>query len=297
VSQSRVVSLGRGDENEVLRSVSIELMWAGRPYPERARAAAEAGFDLVDLWDARTSDVSRVAAVCRDAGTGINGFFGNRDHSLCDPAQRGAVYDEVGRSLDTALSVGARQLHLFSNAIRPGGVVVPSPPLPQEALHDSCLAALADLAALAGGSGVTLVLEALNPVFLPGYLWSEVGAPALLVHQLAAPEVRLVFDAFHQQLSGGRLTDHLVAALPWLARFDVAEVPGRHEPGHGEIDFAHLRSVLDNHGWDGTVCFEVVPSDGSPETAVKAIDQVFPKAWCRAPRRGAPPGRAQGGGP
>jgi hydroxypyruvate isomerase len=270
----------------VLRSVSIELMWSDRPYPERATAAAEAGFDLVDLWDARTSDVARVAEACRAAGISINGFFGNRDHSLCDPAQRGALRDEIGRSVDTALEVGARQLHVFSNAIRPGGVVVPSPPDPPQVLHDSCVDGLLDVLDLVRGTGITLVLEHLNTVFLPGYFWGGADGPALVARQVAAPEVGLVVDAFHQQLSGGRITDHLVAALPWLARFDVAEVPGRHEPGAGEIDFAYLRDVLDRHGWDGTVSFETVPSDGSPHTAVAAIDAVFPRSWCRRPRTG-----------
>ena len=268
----------------MLRSVSIQLMWTDRPYPERATAAAAAGFDLVDLWDSRTSDVAAVASACRDAGTGINGFFGNRDHSLCDAAQRWEVREEVARSLETAVSVGARQLHMFSNAIRPGGVVVPSPPQPPEALHENCVTALRDLAELVRGSGVTLVLEQLNPVFLPGYLWDSTEKPALIVRELGLPEVRLVVDAFHQQLSGGRLSDHLVSAIPWLARFDVAEVPGRHEPGVGEIDFAHLRGVLDQHGWDGTISFETVPSDGNAETAVAAINRVFPAEWARQPR-------------
>jgi hydroxypyruvate isomerase len=268
----------------VQRSVSIELMWAGLPYPQRAREAAAAGFDLVDLWDARTSDIEGVAAACRAEGTGVNGFFGNRDHSLCDPTAWSQVRDEVARSLEVAASVGARQLHVFSNAIKPGGVVVPSPPLAPEALHARCAEALFQLADLARGSGVTLLLEHLNPVYLPGYLWSSVGATTLIARELDRPEVRLVFDAYHQQLSTGRLVDHLVAALPWLARVDVAEVPGRHEPGRGEVDFAYLRDLLDERGWDGTVSFETVPSDGSPSTAVRAIDEAFPRDWCRRPR-------------
>ena len=160
-----------------------------------------------------------------------------------------------------------------------------------EALHESCVAALRGALDLVRGTGITLVLEHLNTVFLPGYFWGSAEVPALTAQQVDAPEIGLVVDAFHQQLSGGRLTDHLVAAIPRLVRFDVAEVPGRHEPGAGEIDFAYLRDVLDHNGWDGTVSFETVPSDGSPETAVRAIDLVFPKEWCRRPRSASVGGR------
>lgn len=273
----------------MLRSVSLELMWADRPYPERATAAAAAGFDLIDLWDARNSDLPGVAAACQAAGIGVNGFFGNRDHSLCDTAERTAVRDEIARSLERAVSVGARQLHVFSNAIRPGGVVVPSPPVPTEALLDTCVQTLTDVLAEVRGSGVTLVLEHLNTVFLPGYLWGSVDLSAAVAQRIDAPEIRLVLDAFHQQLCGGRLADHLVACLPWLARFDVAEVPARAEPGAGEIDFRFLRDVLDREGWDGTLSFETVPSDGNPQTAVKAIDEIFSVEWCRRTRPGATP--------
>lgn len=273
----------------MLRSVSIELMWSDRSYAERAVAAAAAGFDLVDLWDSRTSDIGAVAAACRAKGIGINGFFGNRDFSLCDRSARRQVREEVGRALDTARSVGARQLHVFSNAIRPGGVVVTSPPVPPQALLENCVSSLVDLVELVRGSGVTLVLEHLNTIFLPGYFFGDASLATIAAREVDAPEVGVVLDCFHQQLCGGRLADHLVAALPWLVRFDVAEVPGRHEPGAGEIDFRFLRDLLDRHGWDGTVSFETVPSDGSPETAVKAIDDVFPVEWCRRVRPAVEP--------
>lgn len=268
----------------MLRSVSIQLMWSELPYAERAAAAAGAGFDLVDLWDSRTSDIDGVAKACRDNGIGIDGFFGNRDVSLCDPEQRQAALDEIARSLDVAVRVGARQLHIFSNAIRPGGVVVASPAIAPAALHQSCVDALSRVADMVKGTGITLALEHLNTVFLPGYLWGDVDVTTGLARELDRPEVGVVFDAFHQQLCGGRLADRLAAALPWLIRFDVAEVPNRYEPGAGEIDFGFLRRFLDERGWDGIVSFETVPSDGRTETALAAIEKYFPRQWSRAER-------------
>jgi len=78
-----------------------------------------------------------------------------------------------------------------------------------------------------------------------------------------------------KQLAGGRLTDHLREALAWMARFDVADVPGRGQPGTGEINFTHLRRVLESEGYDGVVSFEVDPVGGDSDAAVMACRRVF----------------------
>lgn len=253
-------------------SVSIQLMWDKLPFPDRVRAAAAAGFDLVDLWDSRTSDIDGVAAACRETGIGINGFFGTRDTQLCDRAARCEVLDEIARNLETANRVGARQLHIFSNAIRPGGIVVPSPEGTKQELFDSCLATLDAAVDLANGSGVQLVLEHLNTVFLPGYLWDDAVATADLASQIGRfDQLAAVFDTFHQQLTHGRLTDSLESGISWFGRVDLAQVPGRFEPGEGEIDFRFLLRTLREHEWDETVTFEVTPRDGDPARAVAAI--------------------------
>lgn len=251
-------------------------MWANEPFPQRVRSAATAGFDLVDLWDWRNSDIDAVHEAARDCGIGINGFFATRDTSLSDRSSRRVVLDEIRTNLEVAVRVGARQMHLFSNAIRPGGIVVPSPPLAPATLMQHCLETLDEAADIVKGSGVQLVLEHLNTLFLPGYLWDDVNITANLARELDRPEVGVVFDAYHQQLGHGRLADSLIGALPWLARVDLAEVPGRFEPGAGEIDLAYLLQVLEDHDWNGTITFETSPSDGNPETAVAAINRLLP---------------------
>ncbi|MCP1413763.1 TIM barrel protein [Paenarthrobacter sp. A20] len=249
--------------------------------PERVWAAARAGFDLVDLWDWRNVDIDSIARAAHESGVGINGFFGNREFSACDPAQRESFVQEVRESLECAVRVGARQLHLFSNAIRPGGVVVPGPPVPASSLQQACVDALREVAPLAEAAGVTLILEHLNEVFLPGYLWIGAGSVVDIAREVDHPNVMVVFDAYHQQLGQGRLGEHLLAAMPYLGRVDIAGVPGRHEPGVGEIDFSYLRELLDQEKWHGTVTFEVMPSNGNPAKAVEMIDQMFPLSWCR----------------
>jgi len=270
----------KNQRTRMLRSVSIHFMWDDRPMPERVEAAAKAGFDLVDLWDWRTVDIDAIAAVAHSNDIGINGFFGNRQHSACDPNDKQAFLAEIGESIDCAVRVGARQLAIFANAIRPGGLVLPSPPLPSQTLHEALVDSVGAASELASEAGVTLMLEPLNDVFLPGYFWTGMSSAIAVAREVNHPAVRVAFDTFHQQLSEGRLTDHLVAALPYLGRFDVGGVPGRFEPGAGEIDFLFLRSILDDHRWDGTITFETVPSDGDPATAVRAIDRFFPASWC-----------------
>ncbi|MFV0252724.1 MAG: TIM barrel protein [Beutenbergiaceae bacterium] len=257
-------------------SVSIELMWADRPFAERAQAAAAAGFDLVDLWDQRTSDIDQVAAACAESGIGINGFFGTRDTQLCDRRQRRAVLDEISSNLEVAQRVGARQLHVFANAIRPGGVVVPAPPLPADELLEDCADALREAARLVEGTGVQLILEHLNTRYLAGYLWHDVAQVVQLAERVGnRAQVAVVFDTFHQQLNHGNLSAGLEAALPWLGRIDLAQVPGRFEPGEGEIDLGYILRHARALGWDGTVTFETVPRHGDPGQAVRAIKQLI----------------------
>lgn len=274
-------------------SVSIQLMWDGLPFPDRVRAAAAAGFDLVDLWDQRQSDIDGVAAACRETGIGINGFFGTRDTQLCDPAAKGDVLDEISRNLDVAVRVGARQLHVFSNAIRPGGLVVPSPDLPVERLLDACAETLEAAADRVAGSGVQLVLEHLNTVFLPRYLWDDAATSVELAQRIGRfDQVAAVFDSFHQQLTHGRLAETLDAGLPWFGRVDLAQVPGRFEPGEGEIDLGYLLRLLGERGWDRTVTFETTPKAGDPERAVRAIQNLIAehaRTTARADARAAQP--------
>lgn len=256
-------------------SVNLQFMWPELSFPDRVRKAAAMGFDQVDLWDWRDCDIDAVGEACRAEGVALGGFFGHRRVGLANPAQREQVLEELARSLRVAERVGASQLHTFSDGIGPGGVIVKPPPLTRPARFRACVDGLRAAAELVENAGVTLAVEAINNVHVPGYFWDEVGITLEICRTVDHPSVRLAFDCFHQQLSGGRLTDNLIEALPWMARFDVADVPGRGSPGSGEINFAYLRTVLESQGYDGVVSFEMDPPDGESDRAARACLRVF----------------------
>jgi hydroxypyruvate isomerase len=125
------------------------------------------------------------------------------------------------------------------------------------------------------GTPMTLTLEAINTVFVPTYFVGDFGASLEIVREVDHPQVRVFFDAYHQQLVGGRLIDNLVDGLPWIESVHIADVPGRGAPGTGEINFHSIRRVLEEHGYGRQVTFEVVPT-GDPDDAVAACKAVFP---------------------
>ncbi len=257
-------------------SVSIEFMWADEPLPERVRRAAAHGFDRVELWDWRGKPIDEVAAACRETGLELAGFFGHSYGALCDPEQHGRVLEALAESVAVAERVGALQLHMFSDDRRPEGGFAPSPPLPAAAKRRACVEGLRRCAELVEGRPLELTLEAINSVFVPGYFLSDFGAALEVVREVDHPQVRVFFDCYHQQLVGGRLIDHLLDGLPWVTAVHVADVPGRHEPGTGEINFHSIRRVLEQAGYDRQITFEVVPSSGDSDAAVAACKAVFP---------------------
>jgi hydroxypyruvate isomerase len=260
----------------MIPSLTLKFMWTDLPLPERAARAADHGFQRVDLWDWRDEDVDGLAAVCRDRGIEIAGFFGHSTGGLVDPSQRDEVLERLSESIEVAQRVGATQLHMFSNDIQPDSIIRKPPPLTWADQFQSCIDGLRDALELVEGTDLVLGLESINTKFVPGYFWEDVGDTLSLCRIIDHPQLKLTFDCFHQQLVGGRLTDNLISSLPYVARVDVADVPGRHQPGTGEINYVHIRRVLEEHGFDGQVTFETVPVDGDSEAAVAAIKEIWP---------------------
>jgi hydroxypyruvate isomerase len=259
------------------RTLSIKFMWPELSLGDRVRMAAKHGFDGVELWDWRGEDVEGCAQACRETGIELTAFFGHSRGGLADPDQIDEVEAALAESIAVARRVGALQLFMFSDELSADGEMRRKPPsLIRARRMRSVVEGLRRCARLLNGTAIHLVVEAVNTYSVPGYFLSHTEDAIDVVRQVGHAHVGLVIDTFHHQMADGRLLDHVIEGLPYLSALHISDVPDRRPPGMGEIDFKGIRRVLDEHGYDGQITFEVIPVNGDSEGAVAAIKKALP---------------------
>ncbi|MDB5366300.1 MAG: hydroxypyruvate isomerase [Rhodospirillales bacterium] len=167
------------------------------------------------------------------------------------PGREQEFRDGCARALDIAAALGTQHLHAMAGLI-PAGVAA-------ERLHDVYVANLAYAADLARPYGLTITIEPINRIDMPGY-YLERTEPALrVIESVAAPNLRLQLDLYHRQRSEGELLLGIDRCRSVLAHVQIAGAPHRHEPEPSEIDFATVFAHLDATRYDGWIGCEYRP--------------------------------------
>lgn len=250
----------------------IETLYREVPFSERIDAAAQDGFSAVEFWSWRDKDLAAVRSAAEAAGVTVAGFNGDGPFSLIDPAQKADYLRELTQAMDAAAAVGATSLTIHSNALGEGGVVMDrgeglSDTVRLCAMYDT----LKDCARLAEDRGLTLHLEALNPVTdHPGNFLVSTAMAAELTALVGSPRLKILYDIYHMQLSEGNLMGNIRTWHSQIGHVHAADAPGRHEPGTGEISFPAVLDCLEALGYNGLVGFELFPARSTAE-AVAAI--------------------------
>lgn len=254
------------------KSACIEPMYGELPFLERFRAAREDGFQYVEFWGWTDKDLEAVRAATESAGIGIAGFNGDAELSLIDPGQREAYLAFLRRSVEAARKVGARSLTIHSNGLGAGGAVID----PCDGLSDTVkLCAMFDTlkacAEIAEESGVSMNLEPLNVTTdHVGNFLRTTRMAAEMTRLIGSPRLKVLYDVYHMQLNEGGICDNIRAYGDQFGHIHVADAPGRHEPGTGEINFANVMACLEEIGYTGLIGFELVPKTTTAE-AVRAV--------------------------
>lgn len=254
------------------KTACIEPMYTELPFLERFAAAKADGFDFVEFWGWPDKDLDAVKAAADAAGVGISGFNGDAELSLIDPARKEDYLDYLKRSVAVARKLGARSVTIHSNGLGEGGRVISShPELSDTVKLCTMYGTLLECAKIAEDSGIAMNLEPLNiTTDHVGNFLATTRMAAELTRMVGSPMVKVLYDVYHMQLNEGSLCDNIRAYGDQFGHVHVADAPGRHEPGTGEINYHSVFACLEQIGYQGLVGFEFVPKTSTAE-AVKAV--------------------------
>ena len=237
---------------------NIGFLFPDIPLLDRFDAAARTGFAGVEFASPYEYTAAELRTRLNAAGTSlvlINSPAGNRAAGergfACLPGHTGIFRDGVDQALDYATSLGCKLVHVMAG--------VP----PADLSYDTALALYAANLAWAGEramtAGVKLTIEPLNPRDAPGYLLRTQEQGAAIVAAIGRDRIGLQFDIYHCQTAQGDVTTRLAALLPAIEHMQLADVPGRHEPGTGEIGWEYVFRRIDELGYAGWIGCEYAP--------------------------------------
>ena len=254
-------------------SVCIEMIFTEYPFLERIEKAAEAGFDAIEFWNWDNKDLPAIKAAADKVGLAIASFQSNLGGTLIHPDQRDSFVAGVKKSLGKVPEMDAPALFLLTDELGDDrSVRFQFPELSEDAKYQSVLDGLKTLAPLAEEAGVTLVLEPLNiTVDHPGYFLHRSAVGLDLVRAVDSPHIKLLYDIYHMQVMEGNIIETLTRNLDVIGHVHVADVPGRHEPGTGELNYANIFRALRAAGYDRYVGFEFEPTVSSEEAAAASL--------------------------
>jgi hydroxypyruvate isomerase len=171
----------------------------------------------------------------------------------CLPGRLPEFTEGIHRALGYVAAGGCRRIHVMAG-LQPAGV-------DRERCIEQYIESLRVAADLLAPAGVTALIEPINTrVDVPGYLLDSTREALEVIRRCDRPNLKLQFDVYHMQIMQGDLARSIERLLPWIWHIQVADNPGRHEPGSGEIAFDYLLGRIDALGYDGWVGCEYLPA-------------------------------------
>ena len=254
-------------------AASAEMLFVDRPVADRVRAISDAGF-AVEIWDWRNHDLDSLEALAA-GGVRFTSMTGYTTGTLADEAGADELLRTAAQSVEVSRRLGTPSLNLHGTGLDGRGLpVVPADDV-TPAMWETARRTLARVAELGEREGVTFVLENLNTaVDHPRTPFARAADTLDLVRGVDSPHLRLNLDLYHAQIGEGNLVELCREALPWLGEVQVADVPGRCEPGTGEIRYAGVAAALADAGYTGVVGLEAFAS-GDPDAALTAFREAF----------------------
>jgi hydroxypyruvate isomerase len=254
-------------------SVMLWTVFRDLPFEQRLEKVAEAGYKNVELvgeyqkWS--EADYASANAKRKELGISFDATAGLK-HGVANPADRDALLADLREALVSMEKLDCPSIILLSGDVVPG--------LSRAAQHQSSVDSLKAAAKLVEGKKIAsepvrLLLETIDPLENPKYYLTSATEAFEVVKAVNHPQVQFLYDFFHEQIAEGNLIDKLEKNIAHVALVHIADVPGRHEPGTGEINYGNIFRKLGELKYRGTIAMEFLPT-GDPVAQLRAAREM-----------------------
>ncbi len=254
-------------------SIMLWTVFQHLPFEQRLEKVAEAGYHQVELVGEfkRWSESDYRTALKKKQELGINfDATSGVDHGFCDPSARQAMLAEVKDLLQVCDRLECPAIILLSGNVVPG--------LSRQQLHESCIEGLKRAAELVEGKNMRLLIESIDPEENPHYYMQTASEGFEIVRAVDNPQVRFLYDFYHEQIAEGNLIQKLEKNFDYVGLCHIADVPGRHAPGTGEIDYINIYKKLAELNYHHNVAMEFIPRQDPVATLRSAGQQALAAA-------------------
>jgi hydroxypyruvate isomerase len=245
-------------------AICAEMVFLDLPFEERVRRIDDLGF-AVEIWSWQDKDIKALAAT----GATFSSMTGYLHGNIVESDAAKTLFKTAEQTLDVAAELGCPRLVMHPAELVEGKAAKPMFRVSGE-MWLTALRTLEKLAGLGERAGVTYCLENLNTVIdHPGVPLARAKDTLALVEAVDSPHVRMMLDLYHAQIGEGNLIALVERADGAIGEVQVADVPGRCEPGTGEIYYPAIARALERIGYSGTVGLEAYVSGDDTEALAR----------------------------
>lgn len=231
-------------------AANLTFLWAELPYLDRFSAAADAGFEAVEVlvpYGVAAKETRRALTINGLEMVLLNApppnYTGGQRGFAADPALVERFRRDIVRTYRYAEALGASLVHVMSGE--------GDGPEAKRTFTDNLA-----WAAACAPKGVTLSVEPLNRTAMPGYFMCDYALAAEVLEAVNAPNVTLQYDSYHAQVIHGDAVEVFERYAPLVGHIQIGDTPKRGAPGTGDIDFRRLFAAIEAHGYDGWISGE-----------------------------------------
>lgn len=255
-------------------SVRVEPLFPGLSLAKQMERVAAAGYQGYEFGDWRAADAKATVALQRKLGIECVCIVGNKSVNpkgmgLCDPAERAGFLAEIAASAEAAVRLETKKIVVLSGFKIPG--------MTRAAMHASMVEGMKRAHDVVSKLGVTMIVEPINtlakiePLNPKGdnhanYFLDRTPEAFEMVREVGSPYFQILYDLYHVQIMEGNLIETIRENIAAIGHFHIGDVPGRHEPGTGEIHYGNVFRAIRESGYKGYCGMEYIPTKDAMRT-------------------------------